>query len=418
MKKILLLVALAAISFVRCSSSDANKPGANSDMISLYFDDQLLLEAREAIEDKDPAIMTAYKSFKNHTDTAFLNMEPISITFDKIHTAPSRDPRDYISLSPYWWPNPDTADGSPYLRNDGVTNPEVYEYHERERSGLIGEATQALALMYFFTGEEQYAAKAAELLRAWFTDKTTGMNPNMTYAQYVPGMERIRGTGIIDSRRWIAGFNAAMIIADSESWTSADKQNLQDWANSFRYWMEHSVNGLTEIKTVNNHGLWYETIRLMSILYSGDTEHFKDVITNSQLPRIGVQVEEDGTMPSELARTLGLHYTTFALEALAIADIMAEKVGLDVWSYKAENGRSLSMAIDYALPYMKDQTKWPHQQNKPYSTDSASILLYQAGTSLGNQAYLDASSEIGYKRVVYDEHVAVINDILFYKHKN
>ena len=32
--------------------------------------------------------------------------------------APSGDKHDYISVGTYWWPNPDTSDGLPYIRRD------------------------------------------------------------------------------------------------------------------------------------------------------------------------------------------------------------------------------------------------------------------------------------------------------------
>lgn len=45
------------------------------------------------------------------------------------------------------------------------------------------------------------------------------MNPNMVYAQIRPGIDRIRGTGIIDARRFIGAFNGASLIRNSEHWS-------------------------------------------------------------------------------------------------------------------------------------------------------------------------------------------------------
>ena len=41
---------------------------------------------------------------------------------------PNVDPHDYVSLAPYFWPNPDTPDGLPFVRHDGVRNPQIYKY--------------------------------------------------------------------------------------------------------------------------------------------------------------------------------------------------------------------------------------------------------------------------------------------------
>ncbi len=412
MKKILLF-AIAALSLSAC----CNK-AQNPDIISLYYDDELLIEAKAAIEAADPAIIEHYEALKAYTDAEYLTMETLSIVDDKIHTAPSRDPRDYISLSPYWWPNPETTDGLPYVRDDGVRNPEVYEYHERARGEAFGPAVQTLAVMYYLSGEEKYAEKAAELIRAWFLDPKRGMNPNMTYAQYVPGMERIRGTGIIDSRRFMTGLNAAQIIKDSAAWSDEDERELKRWAGAFAYWLEHSVNGLTEVNSANNHGLWYETILQMAIMYSGDYDYLKERVERYMLPRIDTQVAEDGSLPHELARTLGLHYTTFALESINLSDIMAHKVGVDVWGYVGANGRSPKMAVDYVLPYYVDPKPWPHKQIKPFSSNRGAIMLYHAGKRLGCEEYSKTAVEIGQDVKGTNESISSspkINSVLYYK---
>src|SRR5689334_16375092 len=44
---------------------------------------------------------------------------------DKAAVPPSGDKHDYISLSRYWWPNPNTPDGLPYIHRDGEVNPEI-----------------------------------------------------------------------------------------------------------------------------------------------------------------------------------------------------------------------------------------------------------------------------------------------------
>ncbi|MDE6858033.1 MAG: alginate lyase family protein, partial [Alistipes sp.] len=145
----------------------------------------------------------------------YLAMEPVSVV-DKEILPPSGDRRDYMTLSPYWWPDPSREDGLPYIRRDGERNPEVYDYPERVNSGRLGDAAQVLSVLYASTGEERYAAKCAELLRVWFLDPERGMNPNMTYAQLIPGRTAVRGTGIIDSRRFCRAFSAAALLRGSE----------------------------------------------------------------------------------------------------------------------------------------------------------------------------------------------------------
>src|SRR4051794_34648709 len=47
---------------------------------------------------------------------------PWSVTFDRPSNV-ELDAHDYYSVAPYWFPNPDNP-GGPYIRKDGVTNPD------------------------------------------------------------------------------------------------------------------------------------------------------------------------------------------------------------------------------------------------------------------------------------------------------
>lgn len=409
--KLLYVAILSLIIFQGCKKEN--------EIISLLYDDQLLTEVKKAIKSGDENIMPVFNDFIGYVDTACLNMEPLSVVKDKKRVAPSKDPRDYITLSPYWWPDPSTPDGLPYIRRDGERNPEVYEYNERVNSTLFAEVVQMLSIAYFFTEDEKYASKAAEMLRVWFLDPVTGMNPNMTYSQTVPGMTEIRGTGIIDARRIAAALNAAKIVEQSESWTKQDREKLLDWANAFRYWLENSVNGLKEAQAPNNHGLWYEVTHQALVLYSGNIEYLKKIIKENQINRIESQMQPDGSLPHELARTLGLHYSTFALEALNISDIIASKAGVNLWNYKTEEGKGMILGLEFLKPYWQEPEKWPHMQIKPFNKERGALLLYSAGRRTNNQEYISLANKIGHKPDLNEKEnsnaVPRINSLIYYR---
>ena len=284
---------------------------------------------------------------------------------------------------------------------------------------LVVNVVQMLSIAYFFTEDEKYASKAAEMLRVWFLDPVTGMNPNMTYSQTVPGMTEIRGTGIIDARRIAAALNAAKIVEQSESWTKQDREKLLDWANAFRYWLENSVNGLKEAQAPNNHGLWYEVTHQALVLYSGNIEYLKKIIKENQINRIESQMQPDGSLPHELARTLGLHYSTFALEALNISDIIAAKAGVNLWNYKTEEGKGMILGLEFLKPYWQEPEKWPHMQIKPFNKERGALLLYSAGRRTNNQEYISLANKIGYKPDLNEKEnsnaVPRINSLIYYR---
>src|SRR6266540_882722 len=159
-----------------------------------------LLRTRELLRAGDALLRPALDKLLADADRVMATA-PVAVT-DKKTLPPSGDRHDYFSLSPYWWPDTGKPDGLPYVRRDGETNPESKQDLDQPRVAALGDRVQALALAYFFTGDEAYARAAARQLRVWFLDPATRMNPHLRFAQLVRGIDRERGSGIIDTR-WI-----------------------------------------------------------------------------------------------------------------------------------------------------------------------------------------------------------------------
>jgi len=85
----------------------------------------------------------------------------------KTLSPPSGTKRDYMSLAPYWWPNPHTSNGLPYIRRDGVVNPQRDQTSDRKLLDNMIQAVRTLATAYFFTNSEKFGHRAAELLHVW-----------------------------------------------------------------------------------------------------------------------------------------------------------------------------------------------------------------------------------------------------------
>jgi hypothetical protein len=66
-----------------------------------------LNEAKNRLGANDAALLPALTRLKRDADRA-LGAGPFAVTHKEL-MPPSRDKHDYMSVAPYWWPNPNTA---------------------------------------------------------------------------------------------------------------------------------------------------------------------------------------------------------------------------------------------------------------------------------------------------------------------
>ncbi len=325
---------------------------------------------------KDASIMPAYQSLLKDADKG-LAFGPVSV-MEKKNLPPSGNRHDYMSLAPYHWPDPSKPGGLPYMRKDGQTNPEVKEYKDKEYMPKLCEVVSTLSLAYYFSGENKYVEHAATLLRVWFLDTATRMNPNLDFSQAIKGSNTGRGAGIIDSRHFIKLTDAIGLLNSSGYWSAKDQQGMQTWFADYLNWMQTSVNGRDEMDAPNNHGAWYDAVRLSLALFTRNQEQAKKIVTNA-LSRLDKQMDDAGKFPKEMERTISLHYTAFAMNAFFTIAQMADKMEIDCWNYTSPSGKSLKKGIAVLAPYLMKEKKWEGPQIKDFDYEDGYPLLMEAG---------------------------------------
>jgi hypothetical protein len=289
-----------------------------------------------------------------------MNVGPYSV-IDKQDVPPSGSKHDYMSLAPYWWPNPASKNGLPFIRRDGHINPERYKVPDDREFNETRGAVHALALGYYFTGNQAYARRAVLLLRTWFLNPATRMNPDLNFAQAVPGVNTGRGTGLIDVHEMPQLLDAITLLSDSQAMTSADKAGLRNWFTEYMKWLQTSKNGQDEAAAKNNHGSWYDQQLAGIALFLGDSDLARQVAQTAETKRIAAQIKPNGSEPLELARTKSFSYSVFNLDALLRLAQEAEHVDVDLWTYRAPDGGSIRMALEYLLPFAEGKKKWTHE---------------------------------------------------------
>ena len=394
--KILFLFSLLMVAAVQLAIAEEQSPryfGANPGALA---------EVKVRLLANDSSLKRALKNLVEDADEA-LSAKLISVV-EKNQTPPSGDKHDYMSVAPYYWPDPAKSNGLPYIRHDGKVNPESrVDDFDHGRMQEMGNRVETLALAYYFTGNEAYAAQAAKFLRAWFLDPATGMNPNLQFAQAVPGANTGRGTGILEGRHVAAAADAAELLAGSSAWTEKDRAEFKAWLEKYLDWLLNSKNGREESNSKNNHGTWYDVQTMELALVLGKTELAKQIAETAKTKRIGLQIEPDGKQPLELERTAALGYSHFNLDALTTLATLSEHVGVDLWRCQLSNGKfAIATALDYLLPYIGDSSKkWPYQQIKKFNRAEFAPVLRLASVAYHEPKYeklLLGFSDVGGKR--------------------
>ncbi len=337
----------------------------------------VLPKMKARLATNDTSLLPAFRKLTNDANRA-LNFVPLSV-MEKPKTGASGDKHDYFSQAPYFWPDPTKTDGLPYLRKDGQRNPESGDEHsDAPRMARMADAAETLALAYFFTRDERYAAHAAKVLRVWFLNPATRMNPNFNQAQAIPGVNTGRGIGMIESRSLLPVCDAVGLLAGSTNWSKSDEAALQKWVGEFLDWAQTSANGRAARAAKNNHGSWYDAQVAHYALFVGDTNLARRVIESAKTNRIAEQIRTDGSQPRELARADSFSYSRFNLQALFHIATLSEHVGVDLWHYQTSNGANLRKALDFLLLYVEQADKpWPYEGGK-HESRSLDALIHRA----------------------------------------
>lgn len=340
----------------------------------------------------DKSLAAAWARLEKDAQRA-MQQQPLSVV-TKAVTPPSGDKHDYLSQAPYYWPDPNKPDGLPYINRDGERNPELEKITDHNALDQMEVAVRALSLAYYLKGDEAYAAKATQLLRSWFLDPPTRMNPHLEYAQFVPGVNTGRGIGLIETRGLVGVIDAIGLLAGSKAWTSVEQNGLEAWFGKFLQWMLESKNGREENEAKNNHGTFYDVQAISFALFVGRKELARDIATRAKQKRIALQIDPDGRQPLETRRTKSWSYSNMNLDGLMLLARLAENTGVDLWTFETKDGRGIRHALEYLFPYAVGDRQWPYQQIGGFEGKSFFPLLRRAAAHYQDEKFKAAVARL------------------------
>lgn len=288
---------------------------------------------------------------------AALKQEPVSIT--KFTAKLSEGgPHDFYSNGDYWWPDPTKTNGLPYIQRDGQSNPGNFTQH-RQLVKELHLSVVALGAAYKITGDDRYLTKAVELLKVFFLDPETRMNPNLQYAQAIPGVSPGRGIGIIDTLQLIEVPRAIEAMAKSPAMPPEVLSGLKQWFRDYANWMVTSKNGHDEAAAKNNHAVAFHLQLAVFAEFVGDEEKLAQCRRQFKEVFVGKQMAPDGSFPAELARTKPYGYSIFQLDNMVTLCQVLSTSDDDLWKFETADGRGIRKAVEFLYPFLVDKSKWP-----------------------------------------------------------
>lgn len=338
----------------RASSTDKNKAW-------VYYDETHIQLVKDRIKANDPYFVENYKVLLKEGNAA-LEYEADPVT-NKTQVPPSGDKHDYLTYAPYRWPDPSKSDGLPWIARDGIINP-VSRGGDTDfmRKTAFFDAIQKLTWTYYFSEENKYAEKAIDLMKVWYLDPETRVNPNINFGQGVPGIADGRKAGVHEFKPQADVITALQMFEEKGMLPGEIKSGMDGWFSEYLNWLITDSMAISAGFTRQNHANYYNHQVVGIMMYLGQDEEAKAIVEDAKQSRIADQIMPDGTQPREMGRTKSVSYTSGNLWLMTELVLMGRKLGVDLWDYETEDGRSIKKAYEYLIPFVLGEEEWPKQQ--------------------------------------------------------
>ncbi|MDP9814786.1 alginate lyase family protein [Spirilliplanes yamanashiensis] len=223
---------------------------------------------------------------------------------------------------------------------------------------LRGQANAAyrLALVHRITGDERYAAAAARQITTWIDGVrtySTAEDSTLAFSNSFPLMTF-----------------AAHLLRSSPSFPAATQE-------AFAQFLRTRALGMSTMSHQNNWGNWGLVLEVSTAAYLGDRMLFDRAATRWK-QFVEQQIAADGHLPLEVHRADGLSgilYSNFALHPQTLAAEIMRANGLDLYDYRAPNGRTLRLAFDRIAGWVHDPATYPYRKD-PAATPN---YMYNVG---------------------------------------
>ncbi|KAJ7291464.1 chondroitin AC/alginate lyase [Mycena rebaudengoi] len=320
---------------------------------------------------------------------------PWTVT-DKSMLAPSGNRQDYMSWAPYWWPNcTDVGNATaltpqqiwvtcPYVERDGQFNPDRLTINNIGAFSNVSDAIlyNAVAFSFLNVSSSKYSKNVVKFVNAWFLDASTGMNPNLNYAQMKRGPNAEgQHTGVIDLKSLVKIVSGILLLRKLKStdWTPEIDARLVSWAEKYIGWLETNQLGVGECASTNNHGSFcFNQLIALKLLVNdipgaicAGNAYFQGIYQN--------QINSTGDQPLEAVRTRPYHYRNYNLAAMITNARLLKYAdpSSDPWNTKTKDGATIQDALDFAMTTTAAASGEEHAVRELYPNVAVVASMYR-----------------------------------------
>lgn len=348
----------------------------------------LLISCKETPKATEKTFFSEEKERILQKAEEYRDLAPVTVTAE-ISKRSAGGIHDFYSEGDYWWPDTENPDG-PYIRKDGMTNPENFTAH-REAMIRLSQISGALGAAYLVSGDDKYVEALLPHLKAWFVDESTLMNPDLLYGQAIMGRVTGRGIGIIDTIHLMEVAKAITAIEKSPAVSKTDIQAFKKWFATYLNWIFTHEYGIAERDNGNNHSVcWALQASVFANLIGNEevTAYTKNMFKTVLLTD---QMAKDGSFPLELERTKPYGYSLFTLDAMVALCQELTTAQDNLFKFSTPDGKSIQKGLDFLYPFVKDKSSWSYEKDVMYWDEwpvKHSSFLF-GGLALRNEAYLE-----------------------------
>jgi len=331
----------------------------------------------------------------------------ISITLNKSHIKEITGANNYTSLATYYHPNPNSENGFPYIRKDGIANRDISRYSDNIYLHKMVLSTKLLSVFYYVTKSEEYAQRAIKIIRSFFINEQTKMNPNLTYSQIIMvGEKDVKERGlIIDADKLFILTDTIEILKASPGWRRSDEENIKQWFGDMSDWFLTSPRGIRQGGYYHNIRTSYSKQLISYLCLAGRVEDAKNYISKNIKELLSKQINSNGLQVQELDRIKNRHYCDYNLFLLCDLAKICSNLGHNIWNYEDENGcGSIRKAmLHMASFYEKD---WEHSDEKKPSDPMTRGWLYTGVYVYDDPIFLNLFEKVKLNKIYLPEYIS------------